>query len=95
MDPLEDRIAALTRQLARRQLLTPALCFLAGHRPLAFVTGQVLYLLEPLAMLAGRAGLSAWAEMISDPQRLEQLERLWSTQSATTTEWLEHDEHGE
>ncbi|RIK40184.1 MAG: hypothetical protein DCC55_15815 [Chloroflexi bacterium] len=95
MDPQDHRLTALTQQLARLELLTPALCFLAGHRPLAFVAGQLLYLLEPLATLAGGSGLSAWAELLSDPRRLERLERIWSTQPSAVTECVEHYDHRE
>lgn len=93
MNPPDYRLAALTRPLARRDLLTPALCFLACHRPLAFVTGQFLYLLEPLATLVGRPGLAAWADLVSDPHRLAELEYIWSLQPGAATSSLEYHDH--
>jgi hypothetical protein len=92
MDPQERRLAGLIRLLAERELLTPALCFWASHRPLAFLTAQLLYLLEPLAALAGRPGLATWAALMSDTQWMEQLERIGSTHQTTAT--LQPEQHG-
>jgi hypothetical protein len=95
MSPLDHRLTAASRPLAERGLLTPALCFLASHRPLAFLTGQVLYLVEPLATLMGRPGLNTWAELISDPQGLDQLERDWSTLQSPDPPMRGHHDHGQ
>ena len=51
----------------RRQMILPALLFLAGHRPLAFLLGQMLLVLHPLAALLGADGLHVWGELFSQP----------------------------
>jgi hypothetical protein len=84
-------MTALRRVLARRNLLTPALLLLTSHRPLAFVAGQLLYLLEPLAGLAGQPRLQPWAELLSDPDRLAELERLLAEENVTSTEHTPYD----
>ena len=61
--------------LARRELLTPALLLLAGHRPLAFVAGQLLYGLAPVAALFGLAGCQDWARLLSHPHGAAQLQQ--------------------
>jgi hypothetical protein len=63
------------RALADRELLTPALLLLAGHKPLAFVAGQVLYGLAPIAALLGAQSLQAWAALLSAPDGPAQLQR--------------------
>ncbi|MCY4081343.1 MAG: hypothetical protein OXF54_13960 [Caldilineaceae bacterium] len=45
----------------------PAVLFVAGHRPLAFVFGQALLILQPLAALLGSDGLASWAHLLSHP----------------------------
>jgi len=66
--------------LARRKLAGPALLFAAGHRPLAFVTGQMLHLLNPLAGLLGLSGwdgeAQGWAELLSQPDGAHQVTAL-------------------
>ena len=61
--------------LARHEMLTPALLLLAGHRPLAFVVGQLLYGLAPVAALFGLAGCQDWARLLSDPHGAAQLQQ--------------------
>ena len=77
MEPSNYAADALRHELARRDLLTPALALLMSHRPLAFAAGQLLHLLDPLAILAGRRGLAEWATLLSDPEQLAQLEGGW------------------
>lgn len=60
--------------LASRQLLAPALLYLAGHRPLAFLVGQGLFLAEPVAALLGVGAASDWAALLSDPGGPAELE---------------------
>ncbi len=63
--------------LARHKLAAPALLFAAGHRPLAFVTGQMIHLVDPVLGLLGfsawerRAG--GWADLLSHPDGAEQI----------------------
>ena len=58
-------------------MVMPALLFVAGHRPLAFVLGQTLLVLQPLAALLGAEGLRLWGELLSQPDGLGTLtERL-------------------
>ena len=77
--------------LAQRQLALPGLLFLAGHRPLAFVMGQAMYVLAPLAMTLGIADWLAWAALLSHPDgptRLEDyvLEEIAHTHSGPLAE---------
>lgn len=51
----------------QRQMVLPALLFLDGHRPLAFLLGQTLLLIQPLAALLGLDRLGPWAELLSEP----------------------------
>jgi hypothetical protein len=59
-----DGFDQLSRQ---RALALPLLCFIAGHRPLAFLAGQLLYVVEPLAGLLGQQGWRSWAALLSEP----------------------------
>lgn len=61
--------------LSRRQMILPALLFLAGHRPLAFVCGQCLMVGLPLGILFSGWPLRAWAEVLSHPQGPQALEQ--------------------
>ena len=53
--------------LRQRQMVLPALLFLAGHRPLAFALGQMLLVLQPLAAILGADGLAVWGTLLSQP----------------------------
>jgi hypothetical protein len=66
-DPSEARLHQLLRHVDQREMALPLLCFVAGHRPLSFLAGQILYLLEPLAGLLGQTGVRVWAALLSDP----------------------------
>lgn len=71
---MTDRVAALAQHLEEQQLLTPALCFVTSHQPLAFVAGQLLYLLAPLASLLGRPTWNEWAALLTEPAAFACLE---------------------
>ncbi|HMN27549.1 MAG TPA: hypothetical protein PKE45_05280 [Caldilineaceae bacterium] len=91
MDLHNPPVTSFRRELVRRDLLTPALLLLTSHRPLAFVVSQLLYLLEPLAALAGQQRLQPWAELLSDPDRLAEFERLLAEEGVTSTEHSAYD----
>ncbi len=63
-------LAALARAVADRGLAVPAVLVLEALRPLGFLTGQALFLVEPLLpSTAGKAsGRAAW--LLEDPERL-------------------------
>ncbi len=63
----DKAVGAAVDAIGRRQMVMPALLFLAGHRPLAFVLGQTILVLQPLAALLGANGLAAWGELLSEP----------------------------
>ena len=67
-------IEATVENLARRQLVAPALLFLVGHRPLAFAAGHVLALAAPVADLVGQPSVMAWAEVLTTTEGLAHLE---------------------
>lgn len=69
------RFTGLARRLAERELTLPFLCLFASHRPWAFVAGQALYLLEPFAAFFGGRSCGEWAELLSDAEALNHLER--------------------
>ena len=73
----DDAVDEVVEAIRQRQMVMPALLFLAGHRPLAFVLGQTLLVLQPLAALLGADGPRAWGELLSQPAALDILtERL-------------------
>ena len=49
----------------RRQLLAPLLLYVSSHAPLAFVAGQALYVVAPLAALLGWRAPQGWAGQLS------------------------------
>jgi hypothetical protein len=67
VDTLPESVASSVNTLARYELAVPALLFLAGHRPLAFVAGQMLHALTPLGGLLGIDAMDDWAYLLSDP----------------------------
>lgn len=67
--------AWLVDWLADRELATTALLFLTGHRPLAFVTGQLLHVAAPAATLLGIDRCTTWATFLSDPAGAARLEQ--------------------
>ncbi len=72
----DSRLIPSLDYLARSQMLLPGLLFLSSHAPLAFVAGQMLWLLSPFEMLFPNANLGAWARLLSDPQAVASLKRL-------------------
>lgn len=64
---MSDQFRALPPS-ARRDLDTPMRLLLESHRPLAFVAGQALYLLAPLATLLGERSVETWAARLSAPR---------------------------
>jgi hypothetical protein len=71
--------AGLTSAIARRQMSTPLLLMLAGHRPLTFVTGQMLYLFAPCAAILGWEGITEWAALLSAPDANQRLTAMLTT----------------
>lgn len=61
--------------IKRWHMADAALLFLAGHRSLAFVAGQGLHLLSPIAMLAGFEEVDKFASLLTERNGLAQLER--------------------
>ena len=72
---------SLLANLKRWQISHTMLLFLAGHRPLAFMMGQGLYLLAPLADLMGFAAPERFARLLSQPEGLAWLEQVLQKQS--------------
>lgn len=68
-----EQAAAL---LARSEMVLPILLLISGHRPLAFVFGQLLYLLEPLGAWVFPEEWSSLALLLSHPHGPERLEDL-------------------
>ena len=60
--------------LAQRELTLPCLLFVVSHRPCAFVAGQLLYLLAPLAAIVGQSAWQDWAALFSQPDGVAWLE---------------------
>lgn len=56
-----------------RQLATPLLLLLVGHRPLTFITGQLLLALAPMCALLGWEKADAWATFLSAPNANQQI----------------------
>ncbi|MCY3992025.1 MAG: hypothetical protein OXI52_03430 [Caldilineaceae bacterium] len=63
----DSEIDATLSAIGQRRMVLPAVLFVAGHRPLAFVFGQILLILQPMAALLGSDGLASWAHLLSIP----------------------------
>lgn len=74
MDKRALNLDTLLAVAAERELTTPLLLFLIGHRPLAFFAGQMLYAVAPLAALLGLPQTGAWAEWLSAPNAVQVVE---------------------
>ncbi len=61
--------------LAQRELTLPCLLFVVSHRPCAFVVGQLLYVLAPLAAILGQPVWQDWAALLSQPNGAAWLEQ--------------------
>lgn len=71
---LTPAIQATIKASEHRGLILPLLLFLAGHRPLAFVVGQLLHLSSPGAAVMGWSAVAQWAELLSHPNGPSRLE---------------------
>lgn len=69
---------ALIDYLKRRKLHSVFLLFFLGHRPLAFVAGQLLYLLHPMASMLGFSHVQEWGDLLSQPDEVAALRRQLS-----------------
>ncbi len=58
----------------RPKIDAPLRLFLHSHRPLAFVGGQALLTLSPLLALLGWRNGERWAEQLSTPDGIDQLD---------------------
>ena len=63
----DETIDTTLAAISRRRMVLPTVLFVAGHRPLAFVLGQILLILQPMAALLGSDGLAPWAHLLSHP----------------------------
>ena len=70
---------------ARRQLAGPLLLFLVSHRPLAFVCGQTLHLMQPLAGLLGIDACGEFAAELSQPDSARRLEDALMAAAGSST----------
>lgn len=66
-EQFDETIDASLSAISQRRMVLPAVLFVAGHRPLAFVFGQALLILQPMAALLGSDGLASWAHLLSHP----------------------------
>ena len=73
--PLPTESERVLQAIRQHEMTTPALLFLASHRPLAFVLGQMLHVATPMADLLGWPGCDDWADLLSDPDGLSTLEQ--------------------
>jgi hypothetical protein len=73
-EPAARLIEPLAAALERRGLAAPALLFVAGHRPLAFVAGQLLAVAAPLAAVLGQTRVMDWAHLLSTPEGVDGLQ---------------------
>jgi hypothetical protein len=77
----QNSVTRIVRALAQRRMGLTALLFIAAHEPAAFLAGQCLYLLAPTyriltADTAWEGALDEWAELLSRPEGLRELETL-------------------
>lgn len=83
---IKTRLAPGLEYLAQRRMLMPALLLLSSHAPLAFATGQALWLLSPFELLLPGVHLGDWARLLSHPQGSNRLKNLLDkTLAAQTT----------
>jgi hypothetical protein len=69
-DPLATPLAA---SLGRRGMATPALLFVAAHRPLAFAAGHLLALAAPMAAMLGVPRVMEWSLLLASPEGVDRL----------------------
>jgi hypothetical protein len=90
---MRSELEMFTSTVHRRQLTTPLLLLLASHRPLTFVTGQLLYMLAPLGLLLGWQSVNDLAAFLSTPDANQRMTTLLTTppsRELTTVNY--HDE---
>ncbi|MFN8488543.1 MAG: hypothetical protein U0350_13165 [Caldilineaceae bacterium] len=68
----------VVQTMAEYNLALPCLLFVVSHRPCAFLTGQLLYVVAPLAALLGFSACQEWAALLSQPEGV-----LWLEQALT------------
>jgi hypothetical protein len=79
-------LESFTSTVHRRQLTTPLLLWLMGHRPLTFISGQMLYVLAPLCALLGWEESSEWAALLSAPDANQRLTTMLATSQVNTSQ---------
>lgn len=75
--------------IRRRGLVTPALLFLAGHRPLAFAAGHLLAVAAPTAAVLGLPRLMDWAHLLADPGGVDRLQAALAANGAPADDHLQ------
>lgn len=65
----------MLQAIRQHEMSAPVLLFVASHRPLAFVLGQMLHVANPMADLLGWSGCNDWANILSEPDGLSTLEQ--------------------
>ncbi|MEZ4710029.1 MAG: hypothetical protein R3A44_22675 [Caldilineaceae bacterium] len=73
---LTPAIYQSVKYIQKREMALPVLLFFTAHRPLAFVAGQFLHVASPLAQLGGWRQWADWANLLSSPTGIDQLEQL-------------------
>jgi len=68
-------MTSVLQAIRQHEMSAPVLLFLASHRPLAFVLGQMLHVANPMADLLGWSGCNDWANILSEPDGLSTLEQ--------------------
>lgn len=63
----EDTTNRAADVLRRRQMALPALLFVAGHRPLAFILGHLLLVMHPVTALLGADWAGEWGNLLTRP----------------------------
>ena len=77
-------VELLTNAIHHRKLTTPLLLLLASHNPLAFVAGQLLYVIAPLGLLLGWESVTDWAALLSAPGATQRLTDILITPAASS-----------
>ena len=75
-DGFPPALRQMADTLAHFEMALPALMLVAGHRPLAFVAGQLLHVMSPAAALLGLPQCGQWAALLSDPAAADKLEQI-------------------
>lgn len=64
-DRLTPNIRSTIAAIQKQEMLLPLFLFVVGHRPCAFLIGQILHLFAPMADLLELPECSDWAELLS------------------------------